>query len=172
MAGPKAFWPFGMDIEDLFTMVEIEIEGGSTGKPRAPTDQQAWATILPLIRQMIGEIEQALGSGNMPLANCLIELIKETMVRMGDESDPDRFIPQIPPPGSPGAGTPPKPIVPDVKISLAGVLDPATSAAIANPVLKVDQAAAAPPPPAPGAVPSPGIVPPAGPVAPAPGAGP
>src|SRR6202789_4278344 len=59
MAGPKAFWPAGMDIEDLFTLVEITIEAGSTGKPRQATDMQAWSTILPLIQKSLQEIEQA-----------------------------------------------------------------------------------------------------------------
>lgn len=161
IAGPKAFWPEGMDIEDLFTLVEIDITAGSTGKPRQATDQQAWSTALPMIRQFIGEIEQALATGNLPLANALTELIRETMLRLGDESDIERFIPQTPPPGSPGAGATPKPVPSNVSISLKGVLDPATAAAIAAPVVAQDRAAAAPPPPAPGQPPA----------APAPGAG-
>lgn len=158
IAGPKAFWPAGMSIEDLFTMVEIEITAGSTGKPKAPTDQQAWATLLPLIREIIVQIEQELARGNIPMVSALTELIKETMVRMGDESDPDRFIPHQPPPGTPGAGTPPPPIRPNVNISLKGMLDPATSAQLAAPDLITDQMAAPRPPVAPGA--------PAGPIGP------
>lgn len=146
MAGSKAFWPSGMDIEDLFTLVEINIEAGSTGKPRQATDMQAWATILPLIQKSLGEIEQAFAAGNKPMANALIELIKETMLRLGDESDVERFIPRQPPPGSPGSGAPPPPITPQVSISLKGQLSPEASAALAQPALARD---APPPPPAP-----------------------
>jgi len=173
IAGPKAFWPFGMDIEDLFTMVEIQIEAGTTGKPRAQSDQQAWATILPLIKETIVQIEQALGSGNMMLAQALTELIKETMLRLGDESDPDRFIPKQPPPGSPGAGAPPpKPPPPEVKISLTGQLDPATALQLVQPDLAQD-AALAQPAPSPGGS-SPGGSPPSvpGPQVGPPGPGP
>lgn len=161
MAGKQAYWPEGMSIDDLFTLVEIKIEAGTTGKPRAQTDQQAWATILPLIKETLKEVEQALAAGNMPMANALIELVKETMLRLGDESDIERFIPRQPPPGSPGAGAPPPPIQPDISISLKGDIDPMTAAALASPAIARDQQAMGPPP---GAAQAPG---PAGP-APAP----
>lgn len=153
MAGPKAFWPSGMDVEDLFTMVEIQIEAGTTGKPRAATDQQAWATLLPLIKQTLQEIEAAMTQGNMPMANALIELVKETMLRMGDESDIDRFIPRQPPPGSPGAGAGPKPVQPQISVSLKGEISPEAAAALVAPAVAQDQAAMAPPSPQPGAAP-------------------
>ena len=173
LAGPKAFWPTGMDIEDLFTMVEIVIEAGSTGKPRQQTDMQAWSTLLPLIQNQLKEIEQAMASGNMPMANALIELVKETMLRLGDESDVERFIPRQPPPGSPGAGGPPPPIQPQVSISLKGTLTTATSEAMAQPVLTRDVASAPPPQtPPPGAAPAPALSAPLSPAAPAPGGGP
>ena len=169
LAGAKAFWPEGLDIEDLFTLVEVNITAGTTGKPRQGADQQAWTTVLPLIRQYLGEIEQAVATGNTAMAKALTELIKETMLRLGDETDVDRFIPQTPPPGSPGAGAPPPPVMPKVTIALKGMLDPATSAAMAQPVVERDQ----PPPPAPppGAAPGPGSPPLPGPVAPVPGGG-
>lgn len=174
IAGDKAVWPGpdptadppvkGMSIQDLFTMVEVSIVAGTTGKPKMQTDQQAWATILPLIRQTIGEIEQALGSGNIPLANALTELISETMLRFGDESDVDRFIPKQPPPGSPGSGAPPSTPKPPVSVSLRGEITPAIAAALVAPDLP-NPAPGAPPAGAPGAMP--GGTPPA-----APGPGP
>lgn len=170
LAGKAAFWPHGMDIEDLFTMVEITLEAGSTGKPRQATDMQAWSTILPLIQNILKEVEQAMAQGNLPMANALIELVKETMLRLGDESDVERFIPRKAPPGSPGAGGPPPPIQPQVSIKLAGTLTTATSEAMAQPVLTRD-AASAPPPSAPGGAPTPGAPPQPSPVAPPPGAG-
>src|ERR1700677_644674 len=138
MAGAKAFWPAGMDIEDLFTLVEITIEAGSTGKPRQATDMQAWGTILPLIQKSLQEIEQAFASGNTPMANALIELVKETMLRLGDESDVERFIPRQPPPGSPGAGAPPPGVMPQISVSIKGQIDPQTSAELVAPTLRRD----------------------------------
>jgi hypothetical protein len=162
MAGPKAFWPEGMSIEDLFTLVEIKIEAGTTGKPMHQSDQQAWATILPLIEKMIVQIRQALAVGDKAMATSLTELVKETMKRMGDETDPDRFIPNVPPPGSPGAGAPPPAIMPKLTIQLKGEVDPATAAALAAPAVNEDQVHAAalaalqrPPVPPPGETPPP-----------------
>ena len=173
LAGAKAFWPEGMDIEDLFTLVEITIEAGSTGKPRQATDMQAWGTILPLIQKSLGEIEQAFATGNTPMANALIELVKETMLRLGDESDVERFIPRQPPPGSPGAGGPPPPVQPQVSVTIKGQIDPQTSAELVAPVLRRD-AASMPPQqiPPPGGAPAPGTQPAPSPAAPPPGAGP
>ena len=150
-AGSKAFWPHDMDIEDLFQLIEVEIEAGTTGKPRQATELQAWGTLLPLVQKLIVEIEQAMGSGNMPLANSYIELIKETMLRLGDESDPERFIPRQPPPGSPGSGAKPPPVLPNLTISLKGQLSPEAAAALVQPAITRDAASA--PPPAPPEVP-------------------
>jgi hypothetical protein len=154
MAGPQANWPGpdpdatppvqGMSIEDLFTMVEVSITAGTTGKPKTQTDQQAWATILPLIRQLIGEIEQALAMGNTPMVNALTELISETMRRFGDESDVDRFIPRQPPPGSPGSGAPPPQQKPKVSVALKGEISPEAAAALVAPDLPQQPPTAAP----------------------------
>lgn len=171
LAGPKAFWPANLDIDDLFTLVEVTIKAGTTGKPKTATDQQAWAQILPLIQNMLKEIEMAMAGGNMPMALALIELVKETMHRMGDESDPDRFIPKIPPPGSPGAGAPPKAPPPQISVSLKGEISPDAAAALVAPTVALDQAAMASLP-APGAPPSPGQATPPAPVGSASGAGP
>jgi hypothetical protein len=172
LAGPKAFWPENMDIEDLFTLVEITIEAGSTGKPRQATDMQAWGTILPLIQKSLQEIEQAFATGNTPMANALIELVKETMLRLGDESDVERFIPRQPPPGSPGAGGPPPPVMPQVSISLKGEISPQAAAELAQPAINRDTPPP-PAPPAPGSQSAPGQTPPSSPagVSVPPGAG-
>lgn len=170
MAGKMAFWPAGMSIEDLFTLVEVNITAGSTGKPKTATDQQAWAQALPEIKQSIQEIRQALASGDMATAQSLTELLKETMKRLGDETDVERFLPKAPPPGSPGAGAPPPPDTPKINVSIKGMIDPATSAQLVLPALAQDQRAMQPPPPPPGAAP-PGASP-APPSMPPPGGGP
>ncbi len=174
MAGAKAYWPAGMDIEDLFTLVEITLEAGSTGKPRQATDMQAWSTILPLIQKSMQNIEQAFAQGNIPMANAEIELIKETMLRLGDESDVERVIPRQAPPGSPGAGGPPPAVQPEVSVKLTGTITTAAAMAMVQPVLNRD-AASSPPPqqnPSPGGAPTPGVSPIPSPAAPPPGAGP
>jgi hypothetical protein len=108
MAGPKALWPEGMALEDLLTMVELEITAGTTGKPKSIGDRDAWGVLLPQIKECIMQMQQAIMTGNVPLANSLKELLRETMLRMGDDTDIDRFVPQIPemPAMGPGAVDP------------------------------------------------------------------
>jgi hypothetical protein len=98
ICGPRAFWPTGMALDDLLTMVELDIVAGSTGKPKEMGDRAAWGTVLPVIKETIMQIQQAIAMGNIPLAHALSELVKETMIRMGDDTDVERFIPQIPDP--------------------------------------------------------------------------
>lgn len=129
IAGAKAFWPQGMDIDDLLTLVEVEITAGSTGKPKDPADRQAWGVVLPALKEAIEQIDQAITMGNLPLAKAIGELVKETMVRFDTVDDPERFLPKIPdqlPP--PPAPVPPPP---KVSISLRGDLPPAAIPLIA-----------------------------------------
>lgn len=96
MAGPGALWPEGMALDDLHTMVELDIVAGTTGKPKAMGDREAWGVLLPQIKEAIMQIQQAIITNNLPLAEALKELLRETMLRMGDDTDIDRFIPAIP----------------------------------------------------------------------------
>jgi hypothetical protein len=96
IAGPAAFWPEGMALDDRLTLIEIEIEAGSTGKPGEDGDQQAWGVILPVLKEAIMTINEAVKMGDIPLAKILSELVRETMSIMGVTTDPERFLPPIP----------------------------------------------------------------------------
>jgi hypothetical protein len=107
IAGPRAFWPEGMDIEDLLTMVEVDITAGSTGKPNTSAERDAWSVAMPLIKSTMVEIQGARAQGNEPMAKALTELLRETLMRMGDRIEVERFIPEMPAmagamPGIPG----------------------------------------------------------------------
>lgn len=117
MAGPKAFWPAGMDVQELLSMVEVTIEAGTTGKPRQRADMDAWGVVMPQLKELITLIAQAqLIPGNEPMVEAMKALLEETLVRMGDDTDISRFLPKPPPllpqmgmgaPGiPPGAPTP------------------------------------------------------------------
>lgn len=130
ICGAGAMWPAGMDIEDLLTLAEVEIQAGTTGKPKAEGDQQAWGVILPQIKEALVEYQNAIMSGNVPIANAIKELVRETMLRFGDDTDIDRFFPAPPPmpallganpgqpalPGDPAAGIPPGAVAPDAPL--------------------------------------------------------
>jgi hypothetical protein len=93
IAGKLAFWPENLPIEEIVTMVNVEIEGGTTGKPNKQAEQQSWATVMPLIRETLILMQQAFATGNVPLATALQELLRETLQRMDDRVNLDRFLP-------------------------------------------------------------------------------
>lgn len=119
IAGPAAFWPEGMDVQDILTLVEVDIEAGSTGKPNADATREAWATLLPLIKDTLLQIRQ-FDVTDPPLAEALRNILRETIRRLDDRINIDQFIPpasnpplmpQLPPApgGPPKPGTPEKP---------------------------------------------------------------
>lgn len=94
LAGPKAYWPFGMDVEDVLTLAELDIKAGSTGKPDEAELRQSWSIILPLIEKLMAAIQQDQVMGNMPLAEARRNLLVETLRRLDERIDVDAFIPQ------------------------------------------------------------------------------
>jgi hypothetical protein len=125
IAGAAAFWPVGMDVQDLLTMVDIDIKAGTSGKPNVAADKANWASLLPLLQKLMVQIRQVQGS-DPPLADCLENLLRESLHRMDDRLDINEFIPQTPPPPQP----PPAPPPPNVSIALKGVLPALDSAVI------------------------------------------
>ncbi len=104
MAGPFAFWPEGMDVEDILTLVEIEVEAGTTGKPRAKADKETWATLLPLVMQLVPQIRLAEQSGDIGMAETLKNILDETLKRLDDRMSLDSILSATPapPPMAPG----------------------------------------------------------------------
>lgn len=115
IAGPAAFWPSGMDVQDVLTLVEVDIEAGSTGKPGGDASREAWATLLPQIKETQIAIRQ-FDLTDPPLAMAMRNTLKETIRRLDDRINVDQFIPpaSVPPlmppmaPPGPGTGTPEK----------------------------------------------------------------
>ncbi len=114
LAGPKAFWPVDMDIDDIVTLAEIDIKAGSTGKPDEESLRQSWSVLLPLVQSIMTAIQNAQLMGNIPMAVALRNLLEETMRRLDERIDVDKFIPQgalpnlqgITPPVPEGGGAP------------------------------------------------------------------
>lgn len=105
MAGPWAFWPTGLSIQDMQVMTSVKVSAGSSGRPATALQQQAWAAILPQMKAAIEQIGALRGSQPDEVADCVEQLVIETVRRTGDRIDPTRFIPD--PPRQP---PPPKPV--------------------------------------------------------------
>ena len=101
IAGREALWPEGLTVEDLDLLVNIQIAAGSTGKPDTSAQREAWAATAGMIEKMIMQVSQLMMSPPEEQARCIVELMKETLVRAGDQNlDIERFIPA---PGQPMA---------------------------------------------------------------------
>ena len=107
IAGPDAMWPEYMGPDDVARMVNIEIRGGSSGKPNTAAERQAWGVMLPLLQQGIVQIGQLRGSSPAAIADSLEHLLRLTAEKSGDRIDIDQLIPQ-----DDGGGQQPAPPVP------------------------------------------------------------
>jgi hypothetical protein len=94
-AGPQAVW-VDMTTDEALTLFSIEIKAGSTGKPKAPSDREAWGTLMPLMEKMIDRIGHARMQGQNWAAQPWIALLNETFNRLDDRSDIERFLPAPP----------------------------------------------------------------------------
>lgn len=99
-AGENAVW-MELTPEQVMHMFDFEIKAGSTGKPEASRDREAWATLLPLIEGMIQKVGAARLAGQDWAAKPWIALLVETMERLEDHADIEEFLP-VPPPQQPG----------------------------------------------------------------------
>jgi hypothetical protein len=111
IAGPYSLWPEGLGIDDLDTLIEVNIRAGSSGKPNTAAKQAVWAAIVPQLNQMIDQVGALQQSPPEEIAKAKRELMAETFNRTGEHIDVDRFLPD-PPSGDtppPPQGPPPKP---------------------------------------------------------------
>ncbi len=95
IAGPRAFWP-EIKREELFTMVEVEITAGSTGKPDKERDLAQWMQIAPMLDQWQQQVMQARGQGVPDKENGTIQLIIETFKRLDERVPIEKFLPGVP----------------------------------------------------------------------------
>lgn len=107
LAGPYAFWPEGMDVEDVLTLCEIEVVAGTTGKPQDKADKESWATLLPLILEQLPLIQMDEMTGNLAMAETRKNILRETLKRLDDRMTLESILVTGPAPmgmpGMPGA---------------------------------------------------------------------
>jgi hypothetical protein len=96
LAGPWALWPEGMKIDDIASLVTVDIRAGSSGKPDTTRQRQAWGTVMPILQNAILQVGQLRGSSPQDIADSIEALIEETLSRTGDRLDASRFLPPAP----------------------------------------------------------------------------
>jgi hypothetical protein len=97
IAGPEAFWPAGMDVQDILTLVNVQITAGSTGKPNRAAERESWSVVLPMIQNLQLQIRTT-ALTDPPLADAMKHTLRETLRRLDERIDIELFIPSGPPP--------------------------------------------------------------------------
>lgn len=137
MAGPFALWPEGMNIDDMHAMLSIDIDAGSSGKPKTAAQQQAWSQMLPLFMGQVEKIGALRGSSKEEVADCLESLLEQTAKLTGEGFDAQQFMPD--PPRTP----PPPPAGPAEPVPNTALMGPQT-AALEDVITRVNAGALSP----------------------------
>lgn len=92
IAGPGAVWP-RIAREDVYNMVRVRVRGGSTGKPNKREEREQWLQLLPQLQQAIQTVSELMAQGMAPIADAMVELLKETLQRFDEKIDVAKFLP-------------------------------------------------------------------------------
>lgn len=92
IAGPDAVWP-DLSIDEVFSVVNVEVRGGSTGKPDRLQEQDRWIKLLPIIEKTMQTVAGLREKGQDQLADTTIELARETLRRFDERLDIEQFMP-------------------------------------------------------------------------------
>jgi len=88
-----AVWP-ELAVEDIFNMVKISIQAGSSGRPGREREMQIWSQfLLPRLTELISTVSTVREAGQFDLANSLIRVAKETFRRFDERFDVEEFLP-------------------------------------------------------------------------------
>lgn len=102
IAGAQADWP-SMSVDDIFDSINVEVRGGSTGRPDRLQEQDRWTQLLPVIKEAIQQVSELRQQGQEQLAQAVIALTKETLKRFDERLELEQF---LPPPSDDGQDDP------------------------------------------------------------------
>ena len=87
-------WPQLMK-EQIFNLLTINIQAGSSGKPNKDKETQTWVQfLLPKLSEAIQAIAQLRESGQNDLAEAMIIVAQETLRRLDERFDVHEFLPK------------------------------------------------------------------------------
>ena len=96
ICGEEAVWP-EMSREEIYSLVNLSVRGGSTSKPNKMKDQETWTKLLPQIQTSMQTVQQLRDAGHDDMANAVVELLRETLVKFDEHIDVESFLPTIDP---------------------------------------------------------------------------
>lgn len=93
IAGPESAWP-ELAKDDVFNMVHLSIQAGSTGKPRQQENLDKWVRVLPELRDTLIAIVQLREAGKHDEARIQTTLLKESLRRFDERLNVEELIPE------------------------------------------------------------------------------
>lgn len=98
----EAVWP-QLDREQIYNLVQIEVEAGSTGRPNKLAEREAWSTAMPMIQEAMFKIMELRQQGQQQAAKSLIALVDHSLRVLDERLTIEQFIPdagaeELPPP--------------------------------------------------------------------------
>lgn len=94
IAGDDAEWP-QMSVQEIFSLVDVSVRAGSSGKPNAAKDREQWTQLLPVVSDAITRVGELRAQGNYDMAESVLDLLRETLRRFGERIDVDALIPPV-----------------------------------------------------------------------------
>ena len=94
-AGMSAYWPVDqMSKEQVFSLTEIKIRAGTSGKPNKQQELEKWGSLMPEIKEALQMAIQLQQEVMIPIAaNPWIKLIQETFRKADEALDVMEFFP-------------------------------------------------------------------------------
>lgn len=93
-AGPHAVWPEQASVQDLASLVSVDIKAGSTGKPNNSAERAAWNAAMPVVLQSIKEVGALRGASPTDVADAIEETIATTLRLLGSTVNVEEVVPQ------------------------------------------------------------------------------
>lgn len=94
IAGPNAYWPsLDQTAESFFSLVDVDIEAGSSGRPDKRSDQEVWFSNLELMNVSVQQVMQMRQQGIADDQNPVYRLLEESIRRLDERLDISTLLP-------------------------------------------------------------------------------
>ena len=89
-----AVWPEELSKGEIYNMLRIQIQAGSSGHPNINNEMKIWTQfIMPKITELLVSVSDLREKKQDDLADSLVKVAQETLRRMDERFDVDEFIP-------------------------------------------------------------------------------
>lgn len=94
IAGEDAVWP-EMNVQQIFSLIDVSVKAGSSGKPNMVKEREQWTQLLPVITDAMKQVGELRSQGHFDMADAVVDLLRETLRRFQERIDVDSLIPPV-----------------------------------------------------------------------------